>query len=122
MITITLQKPFFFFQCIAVSNTIVHLAFCATLKHCRYNKKHVFIQWLALAGSVTSVLSDSLHSYGLYSPPGSSVHGILQAKILEWLPCPPLWDIPYTGIKPVSLHHEWIFAAEPPGKPVVLSP
>ena len=24
-----------------------------------------------------------------YSPPGSSVHGILQTIILEWLPCPP---------------------------------
>ena len=23
------------------------------------------------------------------SPPGSSVHRILQARILEWLPCPP---------------------------------
>ena len=23
------------------------------------------------------------------SPPGSSVHGILQARILEWLPFPP---------------------------------
>ena len=29
--------------------------------------------------------SSSLQSYGLYSPPGSSVHGILQARILEWV-------------------------------------
>ena len=26
------------------------------------------------------------------SPPGSSVHGILQARILEWVPCPPPGD------------------------------
>ena len=32
-----------------------------------------------------SVVSDSLQSHGLYSPPGSSVHGILQARILEWV-------------------------------------
>ena len=38
-----------------------------------------------------------------YSPPGSSVHGILQAKILEWLPCPPLGDLPDSGIKHKSL-------------------
>ena len=28
---------------------------------------------------------DSLWTQGLYSPPGSSVHGILQARILEWV-------------------------------------
>ena len=37
------------------------------------------------------------------SPPGSSVHGILQARILEWLPCPPPGDFPNLGIEPVSL-------------------
>ena len=30
-----------------------------------------------------SVMSDSLWPHGLYSPPGSSVDGILQARILE---------------------------------------
>ena len=35
--------------------------------------------------SVTSVLSHPFRPYGLY-PPGSSVRGILQARILEWLP------------------------------------
>ena len=34
------------------------------------------------------------------SPPGSSVHGILQARILEWLPCPPPGDLPDPGIEP----------------------
>ena len=32
-----------------------------------------------------SVVSNILQSHGLYSPPGSSVHGILQARILEWV-------------------------------------
>ena len=38
-----------------------------------------------------------------YSSPGSSVHGILQARILEWLLCPPPGDLPNPGIKPTSL-------------------
>ena len=37
-----------------------------------------------------------------HSPPGSSVHGILQARILEWVACPHP-DLPDPGIKPASL-------------------
>ena len=37
------------------------------------------------------------------SPPDASVHGILQARILEWLPCPPPEDLPNPGIKPFPL-------------------
>ena len=33
---------------------------------------------------VCSGVSDSLRPHGLY-PPGSSVHGILQARTLEWV-------------------------------------
>ena len=32
-----------------------------------------------------SVMSDSLRPHGLYSLPGSSVHGIFQARVLEWV-------------------------------------
>ena len=35
-----------------------------------------------------SVVSDSLWPHGLYSPLGSSIHGILQAWILEWVAIP----------------------------------
>ena len=35
--------------------------------------------------------------------PGSSVHGIFQARILEWLPFPPPGDLPNPGIEPRSL-------------------
>ena len=34
--------------------------------------------------------------------PASSVHGIFQARILEWLPFPPPGDLLDPGIKPVS--------------------
>ena len=37
------------------------------------------------------------------SPPGSSVHGILQARILEWVAVPSPGDLPDSGIKAVSL-------------------
>ena len=37
------------------------------------------------------------------SPPGSSVHGILQARQLEGLPCSPPGDLPDSGIEPKSL-------------------
>ena len=37
------------------------------------------------------------------SPPGSSVHGILQARILEWVACPPPGDLPDPVKEPTSL-------------------
>ena len=37
-----------------------------------------------------------------YSPPGSSVHGVLQAKILEWVAIPSPWDLPDPGIELAS--------------------
>ena len=36
------------------------------------------------------------------SPPGSSVHGIFQARILEWIVFPSLGDLPDPRIKPSS--------------------
>ena len=38
-----------------------------------------------------------------YSPPDTSVHGILQARILSGLPCPSLEDLPNPGVEPTSL-------------------
>ena len=37
------------------------------------------------------------------SPPSSSVHGVFQARILEWVASPTLGDLPYPGIEPSSL-------------------
>ena len=52
-----------------------------------------------------SVMSDSLKPYGLCSPPGSSVHGILQARILELGSHSFLQGIcPTQGLKPGLLH------------------
>ena len=55
-----------------------------------------------------SVMFNSLQAHGLYSLPGSSVHGILQAT----------GDLPNPGIKPRSptLQADSLLS-EPPGKP-----
>jgi len=49
--------------------------------------------------------------------PGSSVHGIFQARILEWLPFLPLGDFPGPGVKPTSPALAGrFFTTAPPGK------
>ena len=52
------------------------------------------------------------------SPPGSSVHGILQIRIWSGLPFPSPGDLPDSGIKPSSpaLQADAL-TSEPPGKP-----
>ena len=49
--------------------------------------------------------------------PGSSVHGIFQARILEWLPFPSPGDLPDPGIEPGSPAFQAdALTSEPPGK------
>ena len=62
------------------------------------------------------------------NPPGSSIHGILQARILEWILCPHPGDLPNPGTEltfPVSpVDHalqEDSLPTEPPGKPMIQS-
>jgi len=59
------------------------------------------------------------------SPPGSFVHGILQAGILEWVAIPPSGDLPDPGIEPVSLMSPalagWFFTTTATWKALVLS-
>ena len=55
------------------------------------------------------VVSDSLWPHGLYSLPGSSVHGIIQARILEWVAITYSKGIfPTQGSNPGPLHYRWI--------------
>ena len=59
-----------------------------------------------------------------YSPPGSSIHGILQAGILSGLPCPPPGDLPNPGTEPTSpIAPAWpldSLLTEPSGSPLSL--
>ena len=51
------------------------------------------------------------------SPPGSSVHGTLHARILEWVAISFSRGFSYPGIEPISLAlAEGFFITEPPGK------
>ena len=54
-----------------------------------------------------------------YSLPDFSVHGIFQARILEWVAIPSPRDLPDPGIKPKSLALQaGSLLSEPPGKPM----
>ena len=55
------------------------------------------------------------------SLPGSSVRGISQARILEWVAMPFPWDLPHSGIEPISpALADGFFTTEPLGNPVAL--
>ena len=68
-----------------------------------------------------SVVSDSLRPHGLYSPPGSSVVGIFQARILNGLPFPSPGDLSNPGMEPrfPALQADAL-PPEPPGKHVLV--
>ena len=52
------------------------------------------------------------------TPPGSSVHGISQARTLEWTATSFSEDLPDPGIEPMSgTLAGMFFTAMPPGKP-----
>ena len=58
-----------------------------------------------------------------HSLPGSSLHGILQARILEWVAIPFSRDLPNPGIEAMSLASLALagrfFTTVPPGKPTM---
>ena len=67
-----------------------------------------------LKASVHSLEGQCMHAKSLHlcptlcdpmdcSPPGSSVHEVLQARILEWVPMPSSRESPNPGMKPVFL-------------------
>ena len=62
----------------------------------------------ALSACVVCVLAKLLQSCPTLchtmdcSPPGSSVHGVVQARILEWVALPFSGDLPDPGIEPTS--------------------
>ena len=57
------------------------------------------------------------------SPPGSSVHGVLQAGTLEWVAVPPPGDLPEPGMNPHPFHllHCPVgsLPLAPPGRPLI---
>ena len=64
-------------------------------------------------------LNESLSRMTLCNPMDYSVHGILQAGILEWVAVPSPGDLHNPGIKPRSpTLQAYSLPAEPPGKPI----
>ena len=55
-------------------------------------------KFLAVYAQACPALCDSMD----YSPPVSSAHGILQARILKWVPFPSPGDLPNPEIEPRS--------------------
>ena len=66
---------------------------CAVFQECRHYSRRACVCVLVTYSCPT--LCDPLDC----SPPGSSVHGILQARILEWVPRPPPGTLPNPGIE-----------------------
>ena len=62
---------------------------------------HMYIYTCVHAKSLQ--LCPTLYNSMDCSLPGSSVHGILQARIQDGLPCPPPGALPNPGIEPESL-------------------
>ena len=73
----------------------------------------LFLMWKWKSLSRVLTLFDPMY-WGL---PGSSVHGILLARILEWIAIPSPGDLPKPGIEPRSsaLQADSLLS-EPPGK------
>ena len=62
---------------------------------------------MLLSAAAAAAGAKSLQSCQLFATlwtvtPGSAVHGILQARILEWVARPPPGDLPDPGIEPES--------------------
>ena len=89
-IDFSLQQVGGYFTLIASLDSWQLLVYSLTLNH--INITHYVCQ-------VASVMSNPLQPYG----PGSSVHGILQTRILEWVAGPSSRDLPDPGIEPASL-------------------
>ena len=78
--------------------------------------KNLFETYACLHSQSCLTLCDPMNC----SPPGPSVHGILQTRILEGLPFPPPGNLPYSGIEPRSpILQADSFLTEPPRKPCI---
>ena len=78
------------------------------------NLLHLFMLALCLVAQLCPTLCYPMDC----GPPGSSVHGFLQARILDGFPRPPPGDLPNPGIyaKSPTLQADSL-PCEPPGKP-----
>ena len=96
-----------------------------SLSHCSFKSKNTKEEWTVMYILAFPSKCQSLSRIWLFatpqtvcSPPGFSVHGILQARILSGLPFPSPRDLPDPGIKPMSsVLQADSSPSEPPEKP-----
>ena len=74
--------------------------------------------------SIVLCCSISKSCLALCDPPGSSLHGIFQARVLEWVAMPSSRDLPDPGIElvspaPAALAGGFLII-EPPRKPLIM--
>ena len=93
------------------------------------NKKGTFLVFMSTAFKCSQAMPAAQSCSTLWdpmdcSPPGSSVRGISQARILEWGAISYSRDLPDPGIKPASLVPPVLagrfFTTVLPGKPTML--
>ena len=73
--------------------------------------------WVSCSSLSCVQLCDPMHC----SLPGSSVHGILQARILEWVVFPSPGDLPDPGIEPCLPHcRQILYCLSHQGSPIFL--
>ena len=73
-------------------------------------RKHIACMHACSVTQLCLTLSDTMDC----SRPSSSVHGVFQAWILEWLPFHPLGDLPDPGVRPASpMSLDWQVASLP---------
>ena len=90
---------------------------CSVLKENNHSCVLIESEVKVWVAQLCPTLCDSMD----YSPPGSSVHGVLQKEYWNGLPLPSPGDLPDPGIKPGSLVLQAeSLLSEPPGKPHVL--
>ena len=81
---------------------------------------HLLVYFNLMLTHLSSAASDLCDPRD-FSSPGSSVHGILQARILEWVAIYPSGDFCDPGIEPTSPASPALaggfLTTEPPGKP-----
>ena len=76
------------------------------------------IIWKESESVSCSVVSDSAAPWDC-SPPGPSVHGILKARIVEWIAIPFSRNLPNPGIESMSLHcRQILYYLSHQGRPI----
>ena len=77
----------------------------------------IFIFGCCLVTKIVRLICDPMDSSPLL--PGSSIHGIFQARILEWVAISFPGDLPHSRIELTSPKLVGgFFTTEPPGKPI----